>query len=81
MALPPQPWEFRSAKRLIIMLGGVTVNFILASLLYRKWLRMVIHISRMKIKDGLLIENPVLQSAGFKTGDNIFQSMAKVIEI
>jgi regulator of sigma E protease len=31
MALPPQPWEFRSKpayQRLIIMLGGVTVNFI-----------------------------------------------------
>jgi regulator of sigma E protease len=31
MALP-LPWEFRSktSQRLIIMLGGVTVNFILA---------------------------------------------------
>ena len=29
---PPQPWEFRSKKawqRLIIMVGGVTVNFLL----------------------------------------------------
>src|SRR5829696_6624913 len=37
MALPPQPWEFRSKpawQRLIIMLGGVTVNFILAFLIY-----------------------------------------------
>jgi len=34
---PPQPWEFRSKKawqRLIIMLGGVTVNFILGILLF-----------------------------------------------
>lgn len=33
----PQPWEFRSKtawQRLIIMLGGVTVNFILGFLLY-----------------------------------------------
>src|SRR6266851_3474632 len=33
MALPPQPWEFRSKpawQRLIIMLGGVTVNVLLA---------------------------------------------------
>ena len=32
MALPPQPWEFRSKpawQRLIIMIGGVTVNLIL----------------------------------------------------
>src|SRR5918998_3941529 len=37
MKLPPQPYEFRSKpawQRLIIMLGGVTVNFILALLLF-----------------------------------------------
>jgi regulator of sigma E protease len=41
MALPPQPWEFRSKpayQRLIIMLGGVTVNFILALLFISGWL-------------------------------------------
>lgn len=37
MKQPPQPWEFRSKpawQRLIIMLGGVTVNFILGFLIY-----------------------------------------------
>lgn len=37
MAGPPQPWEFRSKKtwqRLIIMLGGVTVNFALGIILF-----------------------------------------------
>lgn len=37
MEQEPQPWEFRSKpawQRLIIMLGGVTVNFILGFLLY-----------------------------------------------
>ena len=37
MALPPQPWEFRSKpawQRLIIMLGGVTVNFLLGFFIY-----------------------------------------------
>ena len=37
MAQEPQPWEFRSKpswQRLIIMLGGVTVNFILAAVIY-----------------------------------------------
>jgi len=37
MAQPPQPWEFRSKpawQRLIIMLGGVTVNFILGIFIY-----------------------------------------------
>ena len=37
MALPPQPWEFRSKpawQRLIIMLGGVTVNALLGIFIY-----------------------------------------------
>lgn len=37
MAQPPQPWEFRSKpawQRLIIMIGGVTVNVILAIIIY-----------------------------------------------
>ncbi|MES1220090.1 MAG: RIP metalloprotease RseP [Bacteroidota bacterium] len=37
LKLPPQPWEFRSKpawQRLIIMLGGVTVNVILAILIF-----------------------------------------------
>src|SRR5210317_381524 len=37
MAQPPQPWEFRSKpawQRLIIMLGGVTVNIALGFLIY-----------------------------------------------
>ena len=37
MKLPPQSFEFRSKpawQRLIIMLGGVTVNFILALILF-----------------------------------------------
>ena len=37
MKLPPQPWEFRAKptwQRLIIMLGGVTMNIILAVVIY-----------------------------------------------
>lgn len=37
MKQPPQPWEFRSKpawQRLIIMLGGVTVNFLLGFLIF-----------------------------------------------
>ncbi len=37
MAQPPQPWEFRSKpawQRLLIMVGGVMVNFILAFFIY-----------------------------------------------
>ena len=37
MALPPEPYEFRSKpayQRLLIMIGGVLVNFILAFFIY-----------------------------------------------
>src|SRR6187431_564838 len=37
MKQPPQPWEFRSKpawQRLIIMLGGVTVNVLVAFVIY-----------------------------------------------
>ncbi|MFN3875611.1 MAG: RIP metalloprotease RseP [Flavobacteriales bacterium] len=37
LAQPPQPWEFRSKpawQRLIIMVGGVTVNLLLGMLIY-----------------------------------------------
>src|SRR4030042_2641047 len=37
MKLPPQPWEFRSkptGQRLLIMLGGLLVNFLLGLFIY-----------------------------------------------
>jgi regulator of sigma E protease len=76
MALPAQPWEFRSKpawQRLIIMLGGVTVNFILAFIIYigMAFAYGDMFVSTVDLKDGLLIENPVMQKAGFQTGDKI----------
>jgi regulator of sigma E protease len=76
MALPPQPWEFRSKpawQRLIIMLGGVTVNFILAFIIYigMAFAYGEMFVATTDLKDGLLIENPVMQKAGFQTGDKI----------
>ena len=76
MALPPQPWEFRSKpawQRLIIMLGGVTVNFILAFIIYigMAFAYGDVYIANTDFKDGMFIENPVMLKAGFKTGDKI----------
>ena len=76
MALPPQPWEFRSKpawQRLIIMLGGVTVNFILAFIIYigMAFAYGDTYIANEDLKDGLLIENPAMNKVGFKTGDRI----------
>ena len=76
MALPPQPWEFRSKpawQRLIIMLGGVTVNFILAFIIYigMAFAYGDTFIANEDLKDGLLVENKTMQNVGFKTGDHI----------
>ncbi|MGM8360772.1 RIP metalloprotease RseP [Flavobacterium sp. ARAG 55.4] len=76
MALPPKPWEFRSKpawQRLIIMLGGVTVNFILAFIIYigMAFAYGDAYITMEDFKDGLLIENPAMINTGFKTGDKI----------
>ncbi|QBN19338.1 RIP metalloprotease RseP [Flavobacterium nackdongense] len=76
MALPPQPWEFRSKpawQRLIIMLGGVTVNFILAFVIY---IGMAFaygdsFIDNNSLKDGIWVTSPVVEQAGIKTGDRI----------
>ena len=76
MALPPQPWEFRSKpawQRLIIMLGGVTVNFILAFIIYigMAFSYGDLYISNSDLKDGVWITNPVIEKSGLKTGDKI----------
>lgn len=76
MAKPPQPWEFRSKpawQRLIIMLGGVTVNFILAYIIY-VFISFAYGDSDVTVdslKDGYWIENQVLNDLGFKTGDKV----------
>lgn len=76
MAKPPQPWEFRSKpawQRLIIMLGGVTVNFILAYIIYVfvSFVYGDTDFSSKGLKDGYWIENQLLTDIGFKTGDKI----------
>lgn len=85
MALPPQPWEFRTKpawQRLIIMLGGVTVNFILAFIIYigMAFAYGDTYIANSDLKDGVAIENPVMIKAGFKTGDKIISIDGKKVE-
>ena len=78
MAQPAQPWEFRSKpawQRLIIMLGGVTVNFILAYIIY-VFIAFVYGDKTTTVasmKDGYWIENELLQDLGFRTGDKILK--------
>ena len=76
MALPPQPWEFRSKpawQRLIIMLGGVTVNFILAFIIYigMAYAYGDTYVANADLKDGIWVTNPAIEKAGIQTGDKI----------
>lgn len=76
MSQPPQPWEFRSKpawQRLIIMLGGVSVNFLVALFIYifASYAFGNAYISTSSIKDGYYITNPVLKELGVQTGDNL----------
>jgi regulator of sigma E protease len=85
MALPPQPWEFRSKpawQRLIIMLGGVTVNFILAFIIYigMAFAYGDTYVANADLKDGVLVENPAMLKAGFKTGDKFLAVDGQKIE-
>ncbi|MDZ4750238.1 MAG: RIP metalloprotease RseP [Flavobacteriales bacterium] len=75
MALPPQPWEFRAKpawQRLIIMVGGVTVNVILGILIYGlvlwHWGQEVIPVDKMQ--HGVFCD-PYMLEIGFKDGDKI----------
>jgi len=75
MAGPPQPWEFRSKpawQRLIIMLGGVTVNIIVGFVIYMGILyfygRNVT--TNEDIPQGFSIETQ-FKDYGFRDGDHI----------
>ena len=85
MAQEPQPWEFRSKpawQRLIIMLGGVTVNFLLAIFIYIGMTYFygdkVLPIDN--INDGLAISSTVANKAGLLTGDKIVSVDGEAIE-
>lgn len=85
MALPPQPWEFRSKpawQRLIIMLGGVTVNFILAFIIYigMAFVYGDTYVANADLKDGVWVTNPAIEKIGIKTGDKIISIDGQKIE-
>ena len=71
----PQPWEFRSKpawQRLIIMTGGVIVNFLLAWVIYTTMLASNgdTYIPSDNLKYGILVDS-IGEQLGLKTGDQI----------
>ncbi|HLI94203.1 MAG TPA: RIP metalloprotease RseP [Puia sp.] len=75
LAQPPQPWEFRSKpawQRLIIMLGGVTVNVLLAFTIFIviMWVWGDRYIPVKNLKYGLYADT-LGRKIGLQDGDNI----------
>lgn len=77
MAGPPQPWEFRSKpawQRLIIMLGGVIVNFILGIFLFFMllWVFGESYIPTAQLKEGVAVDK-IAEDMGLRDGDMILK--------
>ena len=75
MKKPPQPWEFRSKKawqRLMIMLGGVFMNFLLAVIIYilvfYTWGERYVPAERLEY--GYMVDS-TLMDMGLRNGDKI----------
>ena len=84
MLQPPQPWEFRSKpawQRLIIMLGGVTVNLILGFLIYMMilfvWGKYTLSSAELPLG---MEPSPVVSQLGFEVGDQILTVDGKELE-
>ncbi len=76
MKKEPEPWEFRSKpawQRLIIMIGGVTVNVILAFIIYAMilfvWGEKKIPMS--SLNNGIWITDSLMYQSGLRNGDKI----------
>ncbi|WP_271392317.1 RIP metalloprotease RseP [Aequorivita sinensis] len=77
MAQPPQPWEFRSKptwQRLIIMLGGVTVNIIVGFVIYMSLLYFngSSITTNEDIPQGFAVTEQ-FEEYGFRNGDHILK--------
>jgi regulator of sigma E protease len=75
LAQPAKPWEFRSKpawQRLIVMIGGVTVNFLLALFIYSMilfvWGKQYLTTESAE-KFGMAVAYPELKQFGLEDGD------------
>ena len=76
MNKPAEPWEFRAHpawQRLIVMLGGIIVNVLLAFLIYAMilftWGEKKVPMS--SLKNGIECSDSLGMAVGFRTGDKI----------
>ena len=78
MEKPAEPWEFRSKpawQRLIIMIGGVTVNLLLGFFIYTMvifaWGR--VQINPQKMSHGVSVHPYLTEKYGLNSGDQIIK--------
>jgi regulator of sigma E protease len=84
LAQPEQPWEFRSKpawQRLLVMVGGVTFNVILAIIIYSmivfSWGDKYVYFKDMK--HGMSFSKTA-KNAGFQDGDRIVSADGKLLK-
>lgn len=82
---PPQPWEFRSKpawQRLIIMIGGVTVNIVLAMVIYAGMLMAwgKEYLPMKNATNGVMIVDTLAYELGLKDGDKVLSINQQPIE-
>lgn len=84
LAKPPEPYEFRSKKawqRLLIMLGGVMVNFLLAIVIYIlvafTWGER--YIPNENLQYGMMVDSMALEM-GFQNGDKVLKLDEEPVE-
>jgi regulator of sigma E protease len=83
MALPPQPWEFRSKpawQRLVMMLGGIVVNIILAFIIFSGIFAFYgeEYLPITSLNQGVYAD-PILRKIGFENGDKIIKLDEKTV--
>lgn len=73
---PAQPWEFRSKpawQRLIVMIGGVTVNVVLAIIIYigMLWYWGQEYLPAKNATNGFMVMDSIVYDLGIQNGDKI----------
>src|SRR5690606_16625314 len=82
---PPQPWEFRSKKawqRLLIMMGGIIVNVLLAFAIFAMvayvWGEKKLPMS--EVRSGIMVTDSLGYKLGFQDGDKLLTADNEPIE-
>ena len=86
MKSPPKHWEFRakpSWQRLIIMLGGVTVNLLLGVFIYSMTLYVYgeKYLPNENLTDGVWCVSELANDLGFENGDKFISADGEKLSV